>query len=95
MEIAIIEAENLYAVYFNGQMTYYEPEKNRIFVNLSAKDILKKVMELAVEFQVPPTIDNLEYFYLKFDEQYVTLKNAGGVFPEALHEAIKLYGLLE
>ena len=95
MEIAIIEAENFSAVYFNGKMKYYNTSQFKLFPNLSARDILEKVMEHAKEFSVSPTIDNLEYFYLEYDEQFDTLDKADYGFPELLHEAITLYGLLE
>lgn len=87
MEIAIIDAEGLYAVYFDGKIKYHNPY-------LDVGDVLKKIMEHASEFNIPPTIDNYEFFYLDEDEQFKIIEEAEGVFPDLLHEAIKLYGLV-
>ena len=87
MEIAVIDAEGLYAVYFDGKIKYHNSY-------LDVSDILNQIMEHAKEFNELPTVDNYEYFTLDKDEQWDLIEKAEGVFPDLLHEAIKLYGLL-
>lgn len=86
MEIAIIDAEGLYAIYFDGEIKSHNSY-------LEVGNVLELIMEHAQEFQVPPTVDGHNYFYLEENEQLETIEQADGVFPDTLEEAIKLYGL--
>lgn len=86
MEIAVIDAEGLYAIYFDGKIKYHNSY-------LDVSEILNQIMEHAKEFKVFPTVTNYEYFTLEEEEQFELIEKAEGVFPDLLHEAIKLYGL--
>ncbi len=86
MKISIIDAEGLYAVYFDGKIKYQNSY-------LEVPDILDKIMEHALEFDVPPTVDSHEYFYFNKDEQFEIIEEAEGIFPDSLEEAKTLYSL--
>jgi len=85
MKIAIIDAEGLYAIYFDGQI-----KEHTTYLDFG---ILEMIMTHASEFGIPPTIDSYEYFYLEDEEQYHLIDKTDGVFPDSLSEAKTLYGL--
>lgn len=85
MEVTIIDAEGLYAVYFDGQI-----KEHTSYLDFG---ILEMIINHASEFGIPPTIDSYQYFYLEEEEQYQIIDKVDGVFPDLLSEAKTLYGL--